>query len=784
MKPTAAENNGATDVAAPTAPNTNQRSDSTLPPNGSAVKTVRELRAIRKNPDSTLVGFYDDPHVFDQYARECNELGYSIYSPINPLKADVREHITLNQPPCVQPSAGDVDIAKRVILPCDFDCERPKGTPATEEQRAKAKAQAEKLVGWFKERGVTPELVDSGNGFHVLVHIDLPNDEESSRLVRQVLQVLSKQYSVPSVVKLDTVLHNASRILRVPGHRNCKDSAGRVCVRLSTGLGIASRELLEEIAGETTAEVSRGVVMPVGWDAEVELPRHGLRFERRQDGACVSFDYYEAMGCCLLADRKHEEGGPRKSRFLWNPATRTICHQCFAAGCQEQISKTPTALARLGINVDQQSLEEKLREMNERYCYVDETDCVVRLAGMRMYDSQRFANGGHLANQFHVTADGFDRNGKPKVKKERLAKLWLESIGRTQVERIVYEPGYPRFFEDSVNRWQEMGVEPEPGSVQPWSELLAHLVPDEKARKWFEQWCAYPLQNLGAKLKSAVILWGVRQGTGKTTLANTIMRIYGRNAAAITESHLHAPFNEWALDKQFICADEITAGDKRSTADNLKEWIAGHETIRINQKFQPEIVIRNCINFLFTSNHPNSFYLETTDRRYFVVEVPEVQPERAFFDAYYGWLDSGGPAFLYHHLLHLPLADFHPHAAPLMTEAKEAMIDIGKSDLDRWLEERRENEPDLMQPAEKFLTEFQARQVGYSQVKVAGMTAALRRLGAVDRQVKIGDSRKLRLWCLNSAWRDREPYLWAEHYQKASANKSKAAISDADIPTF
>lgn len=326
MEPT--NNNGAAGADTTTAPTT-ETTTSTVPPNGYERKPIRELRVIRKNPDSTLVGFYDDPRLFDQYARECNELGYSIYSPINPIRTEAREHITLNKPPCVQPSAADVDIAKRVILPCDFDCERPKGTPATEEQRAKAKAQAEKLIAWFKERGVTPELVDSGNGFHVLVHIELPNDEESSRLIRQVLQALSKHYSLPGVVKLDTVLHNAARILRVPGYRNCKDSAGRICARLSTGLGLASKELLEQIAGDIVTEVSRCVVMPVGWDAEIELPKHGLRFERRQDGDCVSFDYYEAMGCCLLADRKHEEGGPRKSRFLWNPATRTICHQCF-----------------------------------------------------------------------------------------------------------------------------------------------------------------------------------------------------------------------------------------------------------------------------------------------------------------------------------------------------------------------------------------------------------------------------------------------------------------------
>ena len=90
--------------------------------------------------------------------------------------------------------------------------------------------------------------------------------------------------------------------------------------------------------------------------------------------------------------------------------------------------------------------------------YVDETDIVVRLENMRMFDSSRFRDGGHLANQFHTTqTKRFDsKTGelKPVVKKEKLAKLWLEWPKRRQVERVVYEPGRPQFFDDCINRWQ------------------------------------------------------------------------------------------------------------------------------------------------------------------------------------------------------------------------------------------------------------------------------------------------------------------------------------------
>jgi len=157
--------------------------------------------------------------------------------------------------------------------------------------------------------------------------------------------------------------------------------------------------------------------------------------------------------------------------------------------------------------------------------------------------------------------------------------------------------------------------------------------------------------------------------------------------------------------------------------------------------------------------------------------VPDAEIERQFFDVYYGWMDAGGPAALYHHLLHLPLAGFHPHAAPPMTEGKEAMIDLGLSDLDRWLEAQRQEKPDLMQTAEEFLTGFTNGHL-HAQVKTAGMSAALRRMGAVAMQVKV-DGRRLRLWCLNPAWKDRPAHVWTEHYQKSQSKRPAAARAEA-----
>ena len=40
-------------------------------------------------------------------------------------------------------------------------------------------------------------------------------------------------------------------------------------------------------------------------------------------------------------------------------------------------------------------------------------------------------------------------------------------------------------------------------------------------------------------------------------------------------------------------------------------------------------------------------------------------------------IDEGGVAALHHHLLHLDLGDFSPHAKPPVTEAKEDLMELG-----------------------------------------------------------------------------------------------------------
>ena len=75
---------------------------------------------------------------------------------------------------------------------------------------------------FLSERGWSePIVADSGNGAHLLYPIDLPNDDESTMLVKTALEALDFQFSNESV-NVDKGVFNAARIWKLYGTMACK----------------------------------------------------------------------------------------------------------------------------------------------------------------------------------------------------------------------------------------------------------------------------------------------------------------------------------------------------------------------------------------------------------------------------------------------------------------------------------------------------------------------------------------------------------------------------------
>jgi hypothetical protein len=125
----------------------------------------------------------------------------------------------------VSPTMGDrgakaQDVIKRRWLLIDADAVRGddgKDQSATEDEKERARllaaAAQEYLAGleW-----PAPALVDSGNGYHLLYRIDLPNDRAAHATCKRVLYALAARFDTDGA-KIDRAVHNAARVAKLPG---------------------------------------------------------------------------------------------------------------------------------------------------------------------------------------------------------------------------------------------------------------------------------------------------------------------------------------------------------------------------------------------------------------------------------------------------------------------------------------------------------------------------------------------------------------------------------------
>lgn len=328
-----------------------------------------------------------------------------------------------------------------------------------------------------------------------------------------------------------------------------------------------------------------------------------------------------------------------------------------------------------------------LWELNNKYVYVQDPGLIIDQR--TRFKASPGAFKEHLQSPLAYQARQLELNGEVSFKKVSAAAAWLKWPLRTEVVKLAYQPGRPTFITNDTatyNIWPGWGVKPQAGDVGLFLELTRHLFKGASAATltWFLRWCAYPLQHPGVKLFSSVVLHGIRHGTGKSLVGYTLGRIYGQNFTEISQADLHNNFNEWAEGKQLIMGDDVTGSNKRQDADFLKKLITQRE-LRVNMKYVPSYVVPDCINYFFTANHPDSFFLEDDDRRFFIHEIQVGPLPEEFYAEYDLWLDTGGSAAVFHYLLNLDLGDFNPAAPAFRTAAKERMIANLQSDLASWV---------------------------------------------------------------------------------------------------
>lgn len=315
---------------------------------------------------------------------------------------------------------------------------------------------------------------------------------------------------------------------------------------------------------------------------------------------------------------------------------------------------------------------------------------------------------------------------------DRPVTYWLESDKRRTIDlaNLVFEPG-KTVPSTHINLFRGMPMKPFAGKCEKLLELLQYLCGEADQDQapvtdWILKWLAYPLQHPGAKMRTAVVMHGAAEGTGKNLFFGCIKQIYGEYASLITQTELEDKFNGWMSRLLFLIANEvISKQEMRHHVGRLKNMVT-EDVLPIRDMWAPLRYESNHANMVFLTNEIKAMQIMPGDRRYMVIYTPGVMPEN-YYQGIVEEIANGGVAALYDHLLNLDLAGFGEHTKPILTAAKEHLIEMGlDSTQDFWTQLHNgllwplEYKPCLVADAYRAYTIFCAR-VGHRNPRPMNM---------------------------------------------------------------
>ncbi len=184
---------------------------------------IRVLDACGR-PKAIDAGYFDDLDAAAAAAAGADAAGCSgVYVTANPVLPALlaRANNRLVQRP--KNTTTDHEITRRRWLLIDIDPIRPAGIAATEDERAATQILTADVEDILRARGWSyPIIADSGNGCYLLYRIDLPNDDETTAIIKKFYLGLQTLIDGDYGAHIDAAVFNAARIIRVGGTTNRK----------------------------------------------------------------------------------------------------------------------------------------------------------------------------------------------------------------------------------------------------------------------------------------------------------------------------------------------------------------------------------------------------------------------------------------------------------------------------------------------------------------------------------------------------------------------------------
>ena len=339
-----------------------------------------------------------------------------------------------------------------------------------------------------------------------------------------------------------------------------------------------------------------------------------------------------------------------------------------------------------------------------------------------------------------------------KLAHGKLVDWWLDHEERRMVpqDRVVFDPTGKFQPPQYVNLFAGLPLEPNPNAscVLIVQHLFNICQENDALFHWVACWLALPLQQLGTKMHTALVLHGRTEGTGKTLLTTIMRRIYGVHSRTINQRQLETEFNAWMSGQMFVVAEEVVSRQDRAHLQGILQDMVTGEVVNINEKNMPLRTEASYANFVFQSNQQVPVLLNKTDRRHTVIRVEREHPE-AYFDAILEEMSNGGIEAFYDWLLKYDVGDFSKRTKPFRNRDRMHLITLGMSPDQRFFhhwESGVAGVPFVCCPSSDLYTAFKAWCKVSGERFVANQTAFSRTVAEELERLGAPEKKKVRYW--------------------------------------
>mgnify|MGYP002621768368 CR=1 FL=1 len=245
-----------------------------------------------------------------------NVQAYFTLNDINPdLYSREQRNVFIKKP---KATTTDKDIVRRKMILLDLDPVRTAGISSTNDELEKAHLKAVDIYRYLRDSGFSePIITQSGNGWHLYLPCDMPNDDSHNELVERFLKSLSKIFS-DEFVGVDEKVFNPARIDKLIGTwaKKGADSTERPwrmahIVKVPQQFDVNEDGLFQSIADLLPKEEPR--VLPnqrksfnnnQAFDLVTWLNQHGIKYREKKNGSSDVFELEECPWIESHSDRK------------------------------------------------------------------------------------------------------------------------------------------------------------------------------------------------------------------------------------------------------------------------------------------------------------------------------------------------------------------------------------------------------------------------------------------------------------------------------------------------